>query len=280
VITSSQTTKSNFFVGLSSYWSIAWTIVALIVVAQVQMPRLATIKAEKQGYNKLQLERETQLSKQQLSAFRVLPGLGYDNLLADIQFIDLLQYIGDTDARMIVGYESLFDRFEVILDRDPRFLNAYYMLGGTGSVDGADPRRSVELIDRHLPKLTARAPERAYYIWRTKSVDELLFLNRTDQAKRSLQMAVAWTKEYGNDPDAMNAGRVSEVAIASLNKNPGSKKAKTEAWKMILNNLVDARGNVSNPKAFQRAVNEIRNLGGEVRINAEGQIEILNPEAD
>jgi hypothetical protein len=262
---------------LLSCLPLAWAILALIVVASVQSPRLDNLKNKPQKLTKAQLQQETTAIEEQISLLKNIPSFGYDNLVADWQYIDLVQYAGD-DNRGRVGYGALMDYFEHILDRDPRFLNTYFLMGGTASIFAGEARKAVEIANKNLPLLAPKTPDRAYYIWRMKSVEELLFLGRSTDAKNSLLMAAEWTKPYAKDDkdsadEAANAGRVSLQAAADLAKDKDSKQARFEAWNMVISSAVD-------PRAVQIAITEIQALGGRVKISQDGKIETFPPPKD
>jgi hypothetical protein len=274
---SSRSLTATLSASLLNYLPLGWVLLALTTIVYIQLPRLDNIKNQQQQASKAQLQQETVEIKQQLSMLKYIPSFGYDNLVADWKYIDLVQYMGD-DNRTKVGFEALMDYFDAVLDRDPRFLNAYLMMGGTASIFAGEPKRAVEIANKHLPLLSPKNPDRAYYIWRMKGVEELLFLGRTDDAKKSMLMTAEWTKAYAGDKiesssEAMNVGKVSAKAAADIDRNPDSRQAKFQAWNMVIDNAVDDR-------AIQRAVAEIKALGGKVRVNAEGKVEILPPPED
>ncbi len=242
------------------------------VVICLQNTQLAALKQSRQGLSKVALGQEETKTKMQLSLLQALPSFGFKNIIADWYFMNFLQYFGDAEVRQQAGYGAAIDYFELILDRDPRFLYAYYYLSNTGSLYAGQPERSVGLMAKGLQSLTPKIPNRGYYIWRLKSTDELLFLGKVPDALRSMQTAVEWAKQY-SDPESKNAVRVSERTVKYLAHNPNSKQAQFDAWNMVLGNAIDK-------PVVDRAIAEIIALGGKVTTSPTGELKVEAPAKD
>jgi hypothetical protein len=242
------------------------------VVLYLQSPQLASLKRAYKDVNKVRLEQEQAKAKIQLAAAKTFPTLGFRNVIATWYYIGFIQYFGDEEARDRVGYGLTLDYFDVILDRDPRFLYAYYYLSNTGSIYAGQPDRSVGLMNQGLKSLTPKVPDRGYYIWRLKSTDELLFLGKVPEARRSMETAVEWASQYA-DPESKNAAAVSQRTVNYLKRNPKSKQAQFQAWNMVLTNAPDRL-------AINRAIGEIRALGGKVTISPTGEFKVEAPLRD
>ena len=104
-------------------------------------------------------------------------------------YIDFLQFFGDDEARDRTGYRLSPEYFEVILGRDPRFLDAYLGLSVSSSLYGGMPEKSIALMDKGLKSLSPQLPKKSYYIWRYKGTDELLFLGNAQAAQTSFLKA-------------------------------------------------------------------------------------------
>jgi hypothetical protein len=242
------------------------------VVVYLQSPQLAALKRLPQGSNKARLQQEQANTKIQLSTAKTLPTLGFRNIIANWYFINFLLYFGDEDVRQQTGYPLALDYFDIIVDRDPRFLYAYYYLSATGTLYAGEPDRSVALMTKGLSAMTPKIPARGYYIWRLKSTDELLFLGKVPDARRSMETAVEWANQY-TDPESKNAASVSQRTVNYLKRNPKSKQAQFDAWNMVLSNAIDQQ-------VMKRAIGEIRALGGKVSISPTGEFKIEAPAGD
>jgi tetratricopeptide (TPR) repeat protein len=241
-------------------------------IVYLQTHQLATLKYQRKSQTKAILQQEEASSKAQLAIAKTLPTFGFDNLVADWHFIDFIQYFGDTEVRQKAGYKSAMEQFDAILDRDPRFLYAYFYLSSTGSLYAGEPERSVALMSRGLKSLSPQVPDRGYYIWRLKAVDELLFLGRVADARNSMQNAANWARQHP-DREAQNVARLSQGTATYLARNPKSKKAQFDAWNMVLGAAVD-------DFVIKRAIAEIRAMGGKVTVTPTGELNVTAPVQD
>jgi hypothetical protein len=245
---------------------------AFAVVVQLQSPQLDSLKHQRKSLSKDVLQQEEAQLKLQLSIAKTLPTFGFDNIVADWHFIDFIQYFGDTEVRQKAGYGAAMEYFDAILDRDPRFLYGYFYLSSTGSLYSGDPERSVSLMDRGLKSLSPKVPDRGYYIWRLKAVDELLFLGKVANARNSMLTAASWARQYP-DREGQNVARLSQNTAAYLARNPKSKQAQFDAWNMVLGAAVD-------DFVIKRAIAEIRAMGGKVTISSTGEFKVEAPAKD
>jgi hypothetical protein len=259
-------------VSLPLFGQIGWILGAFAVIIYLQMPQLAALKQQGKSLSKVDLQRAESKTKVRLSLAKMMPTFGFKNLIANWHFIDFIQYAGDTEVRQIAGYGAAMDYFDAILDRDPRFLYAYYYLSSTGSIYAGQPERSVSLMDRGLKLLSPKVPDRGYYIWRLKAVDELLFLSRIPDAQNSMQTAANWARQNPN-PEGQNVARISQNTANYLARNPNSKQAQFDAWSMVLNTAVD-------DFVIKRAIAEIRATGGKVTISPTGELKVEAPVTD
>ena len=251
---------------------VAFILLSFAAIVSLQAPQLATLKHQSKTLNKAELQRIEAKTKLQLSLVKALPTFGFKNLVADWYFLEFLQYSGDDDVRRIAGYAAAIDYFDVILDRDPRFFHAYYYLSNAGTLYAAQPERSVAMMDRGLKSLTPQIPDRSYYIWRIKAVDELLFLGKAADARKSMLMAANWARQVG-DEEGIGVAKISEKTADYLARNPKSKQAQFDAWNMVLGSAVDE-------PVIRRAIFEIKALGGNVTIGADGKVKVDPPHRD
>ncbi len=255
--------------------SVGSFVVALLCVLGVgalQVPQLQKIRSHQKTATPQTLEREIHSEKLRLNLLQQMPTFGFDNLTADWVFLNFLQYFGDDEARGKTGYGLSPEYFEVILARDPRFLEAYLFLSTSTSLYAAMPERSVALMEKGLKSLSPTAPQKSYYIWRYKGIDELLFLGNALAAKQSFEMAAKWASFY-SDESSKQIEAISRRTSEFIARNPKSKLAQIAAWTMVLNNKVDNR-----TRAI--AIRRIEALGGQVSITPQGIVQVRPPKKD
>jgi tetratricopeptide (TPR) repeat protein len=245
---------------------------AFVVIIYLQTPQLTLIKNQRKSLSKAVLQQEEAKAKVRLAIAKTLPTFGFDNLVADWHFIDFIQYFGDTEVRQKAGYASAMEYFDAMLDRDPRFLYGYFYLSSTGSIYAGQPERSVSIMNRGLKSLSPKVPDRGYYIWRLKGVDELLFLGKVADARNSMLNAANWARQSG-DREGQNVARISQNTAAYLARNPNSKQAQFDAWSLVLGAAVD-------DFVVKRAIAGIRATGGKVTISPTGEFKVEAPAKD
>ena len=252
--------------------SVTASLIALLCVLGVvflQIPQLNKLKSSQKTTSSETLKREIQSEKLRLNLLRQLPTFGFDNLVSNWIFINFLQYFGDDEARKKTGYSLSPEYFEVILERDPYFLQAYLFLSSSTSLYAGMPERSVALMKKGLKSLTPKVPDKSYYVWRYKGIDELLFLGNSQAAKHSFEMAVQWASTY-SDEESKQVAAISRQTAEFLARNPNSKSAQIAAWTMVLNNPIDA-------STQKLAIRRIVALGGKVSITPQGVVQVTSP---
>lgn len=241
-------------------------------VSLLQLPQLKKLLVSKQTASLESLEKGIKAENLRLNLLKKMPSFGYDNFIADWTYIDFLQYFGDDEVRDKTGYSLSPEYFEVILERDPRFLEAYLSLSSSTSLYAAMPERSVKLMEKGLKSLSPWVPEKSHYVWRYKGIDELLFLGNAQAAQASFSKAANWASNL-SDEESQLAAYLSQKTAEFLSRNPNSKFARIATWSMVLNNKVDER-------TRKRAISEIESLGGMVITTPEGRQQIKFPEKD
>jgi hypothetical protein len=244
----------------------------ILGISLSQFPRLQKLLISKQTISVESLEKDQQKENLRLNLLKKIPSFGYDNVIADWVYIDYLQYFGDNDVRDKIGYSLSPEYFEVILKRDPRFLEAYLGLSVSTSLYAGMPERSIVLMNKGLRFLSPQVPKKSYYIWRYKGTDELLFLGNSQAARESFSQAANWASNSANE-ESKNVAFISEKTAEYLKNNPDSKYARIATWTMVLQNNID-------DKTRKRAIKEIENLGGKVVINADGAPGVTLPKKD
>jgi len=242
-----------------SYQALITPLVAcfsVLGVSALQLPRLQSLLINKQTASLEILEQDIQKEHLRLSLLKELPTFGYDNLIANCVYLSFLQYFGDDEIREKTGYSLSPEYFEIIIKHDPRFLGAYVSLSTSTSMYAAMPERTIKLINEGLHSITPQVPEKSYYVWRYKGIDELLFLGNSQAAQNSFSMAANWANNY-SDPESKYIAQNSHQTALFLSLNPDGTYARIATWAMVLNNNVDE-------KTRKRVVKEIEALGGKV----------------
>lgn len=255
--------------------SIGVSLVAILCVLGVgflQLPQLNQLSSSKTTAAPETLKREIQTEKLRLNLLRQLPTFGFDNIIADWIFINFLQYFGDDEVREKTGYSLSPEYFEVILARDPYFLQAYLFLSTSTSLYAASPERSVALMGKGLKSLFPKIPPRSYYVWRYKGIDELLFLGDAKAAKQSFETAAQWASTY-SDEESKRVEAISRRTAEFLGRNPKSKSAQIAAWTMVLSSKVDEQ-------TRNLAIRRIEALGAKVYITPQGAVQVRPPKED
>lgn len=245
-------------------------VVCVVGVGALQQPRLNEIREQSEMPTPEQLLREENATRFQLELLKQVPTFGFDRIISDWVFLDFLQYFGDTPAREQIGYGLSPDYFDVILKHDPFFRDAYLFLSASTTLYTGQPERTIELFERELPHLSAKTPEGAYFIWRYKAIDELLFLGDAAAAQQSFQMAAEWASTY-NDPRSQAIARSSQQTANFLEENPDSLAAQISAWSMVYYNAFDEN-------TQQLAVSRLEALGVDVAIDENGNLDISLPD--
>ncbi|WP_243147372.1 hypothetical protein [Scytonema sp. UIC 10036] len=226
------------------------------------MPRMQKLLHSSKTVPVKTLQREIDLERTRLNVIKKIPSFGYDNVIANLAYLWFLQYFGDDEVRSKTGYNLSPEYFEIILARDPRFITAYLGLSTSTSMYAAMPEFSIKLMEKGLKSLSPFAPTKSYYVWRYKGIDELLFLGQSLKARQSFEKSADWAS-YHSDEESQQARAISEKTAEFLSRNPNSTYARIATWAMVLNNQLDE-------KTRQRAIREIKALGGDVINSPDG----------
>lgn len=255
----------------SSSIGVSLLVLCMLGVGFLQLPQL-TKHNSRTNASLETLKRETYSEKLRLNLLQKLPTFGFNNLIADSIFLKFLQYFGDDEARVKTGYRLSPEYFEVILGRDPHFLQAYLFLSTSTSLYAGMPERSIALMEKGLKSLSPKVPQKSYYIWRYKGIDELLFLGAAPQAQHSFEMAAQWASSY-SDQESQQVKALSLRTSQFLAHNPKSRSAQIAAWIMVLDNPVDTQ-------TRKLALRRISKLGGKVSITPKGALKVQPPQED
>ncbi|MEM9449006.1 MAG: hypothetical protein AAGA75_10760 [Cyanobacteria bacterium P01_E01_bin.6] len=247
-------------------------LTCFVGVIVTQVPQLNEILQESRSPSLEQIQRQEASTRLQLDLLKRFPSLGFNNLIANWVFLDFIQYFGNVEVRQKTDYRLSPEFFDVILALDPYFRDGYFFLSSSASLFAGMPERTVEIIERELPRLSPTTPEKAAYILRYKGTDELLFLADSASAKESFELAAEWASVYDDDEGASIA-LVSRRMADFLEGNPDSRYAQISAWVMVYYNAFDG-------ETKQLAVQRIRNLGGQASIQEDGRLDFQLPPRD
>lgn len=244
-------------------------LLCIIAIGSLQLPQLNRLTKQDKTTSPEELQQAVEKENLRLNLLQKTPSFGFNNLVANWTFLNFLQYFGDDDARKVTGYNLSPKYFEIIINRDPRFVDAYLSLSNSISMYAAMPEKSVALMTQGLKSMSPQFPPQSYYVWRYKAIDQLLFLGDAEGARQSFEKAAEWASTY-SDQESQNVANISRTTAAFLARNPRSKLAQASAWMMILSNTTD-------PRAQKTAISRIEALGGKVFMTPEGKVEKIQP---
>lgn len=245
--------------------SIASALLIGVIYFQKQL-----LNAEEKNKTIAQYKNEEKAVKVNISALKKTPSFGFDNLLANWSWLQFLNYFGDGEVREKIGYSVSPDFFEAVVNHDPRFVRAYFLLAPATSIFAGEPERGVKAIGKALESITPETSSEGYYLWVYKGIDEMMFLNDIEAAKQSYKMASVWA-EQSDHPNAKNSVENTRQTAKFLEDDPDSLVAQIGAWTMVLNNTNDTR-------TQDKALEKIEELGGEIIVTPDGRVKIRVPE--
>jgi hypothetical protein len=254
------------------FWAIGIVMLSYGIVVHLQTSRLSQLERKAdQSRSKVEYLHEEQQTQASLKLLAKLPAFGFDNLVANWSFLNFLQYFGDDQARPKTGYRITPDFFQVIVDRDPRFLAMYPYLSASVTLYGGQPQQTVRLLQQGINAIPPAMQSEAYFLWQAKATDELLFLGRIQDARRSYEMAASWASQ-SKDPQMQAISARSRETAQFLATNPDSRRARVGSWYNILTNAIDDR-------TRQFAAKQIQALGGTI-IQKNGAFQVKLPQSD
>ncbi|MFM2430580.1 MAG: hypothetical protein RLZZ511_1793 [Cyanobacteriota bacterium] len=211
-----------------------------------------------------------------MKSLRRLPtqGFGFNNLIADGVFLRFLQYIGDTEVRSVAGYGAAPDYFELITQRDPRFVETYVFGVGTLSYDLGMPEESIRLLDRGIAAIDPKKSPDAASLWALKALDQLLLIGDSAGAAQSYAMAAEWSKQ-SPDPGWWEEAKNFQRTSAFLQSDPNSGVVRFWAWSSVF-----AQAQLTkNLKTQERARQELLAMGAIEGKSPEGEVVFMPPPA-
>lgn len=244
--------------------AIAGTTISGVILmqrAQLQRPSLSQETPQK-------AEQQESL---RLALMQKMPSFGFDNMVANWVFLNFLQYYGDDEARQQTGYSLSPEFFEVITQRDPRFVEAYYHLSSSVSYELGKPERTLELMQRGMEKLLPKNNSRAFVVWRFAALDQVLLLGDYPGAIRSFEMAA---KLAGQTEEFKELEAIFQGSADFLKSNPDTRLVRFQAWSILYEQAV----RIGDKRTKERAVREIIALGG-IEREHEGRKVFVLPQA-
>ncbi len=241
-------------------------------IGLLQWPQLQRLQAQIEQPSEAEIRRDVAAEQVRLALLQNSPSFGFDNLIANWTFLSFLQYFGDKEARQKTDYSLSPEFFEVILKRDPYFLQSYNFLSTSSSIYAGLPERSIRLMQTGLESLKPGVFPNAYQGWRQLAIDQLLFSGDAEAARQSFLKAAELAAQSPL-PEAQAAAQFSQQTAEFLANNPDSKTAQVAAWVMVLSNAPDDR-------TRQTAQQRIEALGGKVTPNPDGTFAIQPPAQD
>lgn len=236
---------------------------------------LAIINLQKNNLkNKLIAQEQTSYSqeektlKTEIDLQKKIPNFGFNNLIADWNYLKFIQYFGDTPARESTGYSLITDYFETLVDKDPYFTEAFLSFSSANSLFAAQPQKTVALINKVLQSAPPNLPGYPFLLWTYKAADEILFLGDLKAAKKSYDNAAQWAK-YRKDALGNEMAARYEKTAEYLATNPDPTQAQIGAWVNVLSTARDE-------KTATYVVEQLNNLGVEVGISDDGKLVVKN----
>ena len=201
-----------------------------------------------------------------------LPSFGFNNMLANLTYLNYVQYFGDRKARKMTGYSVVTDYFEDIVNRDPNFIQSHLVMSSANSLFAAQPEDTVRLLNQALETVDPQVPNYPFLIWTYKATDEILFLGDIEAAQNSYEMGASWASMRNDDLGNEMAARFNKTAQFLASK-PSATQAQFGAWMNILSTT-------SNSRTQDLILEQIKDMGGTVNISPDGRLEIKPPKFD
>jgi hypothetical protein len=221
------------------------TIAALAIggIIQLQQPQLTQLAAREVASAEDQRQEALRLS-----LVRRSPSFGFDNLMADWAFLNLIQYDGDSATRKAVGYDLAPKYFDLMTRLDPRFVEGYIFLSGIMSYQMGKPEEAIALMDRGTAALTPKDHPRAFLVWRLKGLDQLLMVNDLQGSQFSYDQAGDWALA-SSDADTRQVGPIFKQTAEFIRTDPNNKQMLLWSWSSIYDQSVMTRDEATKARA-------------------------------
>ncbi|MEM9274311.1 MAG: hypothetical protein AAGA80_15310 [Cyanobacteria bacterium P01_F01_bin.143] len=204
---------------------------------------------QKEHHNKTQQKIEARNYAEQIESSQVslntqklIPTFGFNNLRADLTYLQFVQYFGDEEARKQTGYALVHNYFETVNNYDPNFTQANLMFSVANSMYAGQPEKTVAMMEKVLQSSSPDLGD-TYLIWFAKGLDELLFLGDNQAALNShynsTKSVINRENIDLNDFTIRKITQANQGKIKYLATNPDTTEAQILAWKSVLPNVVD-----------------------------------------
>ncbi|MGI0479168.1 hypothetical protein ACN4EE_00095 [Geminocystis sp. CENA526] len=234
---------------------ISFFVIFSISVSGIIKLQIPFINKTDQSISEEEYKKLEQKDSLQLSFFKRIPSLGFNNLIADITFLNFIQYYGNAEARNITGYNLIPDYYQIVVNRDPYFVTSHFILEPANTLFAGKPRLSAELISKTLDKVKP-TQTLAYQLWLYKGILQILFLNDLEGAKYSYTMGANWARQE-NTENSLHSAVLAEATVKFLETEPDNRKITASAWLSI---VVNAR----DEQTREIAKKQIDELGGKI----------------
>lgn len=227
---------------------------SLMGITYLQLP---IANQKKENLTKQEALKEEEKANIQVNLLKNLPNFGFNNLVADLIYLQFIQYFGDR-ARDYTGYSLNPEYFRAFVHKDPRFIPPYFIFAPATTLFSGRPDITVELMEKGLKSISPEQPQ-AYQVWFYKAIDELLFTGNPKDAQESYRMAAKWAGYHDDDVSKAVAQQALQTANF-LKENPDSRKAQAASWMGI---YLYAREDAVR----ELALANIKRLGGKLIVN-------------
>jgi len=257
---SCQTNRKRWLQPLTTMAIAGIALMGVIAIQRAQLNRPSLWVS-----NPKQAEQEEKL---RLQLLKRSPTFGFDNLMADWAFLNFLQYYGDNPARAQTGYTLSADFFDVITQRDPRFVESYLFLSGSVSYQSGNPDLAIQFMKRGTDALSPQINPKSFLVWRFKGLDQLLLVGDVPGAIYSHEMAAKWAKDT---PDNDLVG-LFQATADFLRRDPNSAPIRFQSWISVYYQALAA----NDKQTQERAKREIVAMGGQVQTK-DGKVDFVMP---
>jgi hypothetical protein len=230
-----------------------------IVILQGQEYKKSVRKLNSADYLAQEQEQARLINWQKQSAY-----FGFDNLQADLSYLNFVQYFGDKSARETIGYKLVPDYFSTVSSIDPRFTQAHLRLAIANSMYAGNPEKTIAFMEQILQSVDPKSAQ-AEYLWTSKGLDELLFMGDKQAAIGSYNMAANWADLTKGDRVDKIEIKDLELALESTNEID-LKEAQIFAWSSVLVNIKDYQRK-------QEILDKISNFKAEVLVLKQTEID-------
>jgi hypothetical protein len=246
--------------------NLATAVLALVGVAMMQVGgNLGGLSGEL-GLSAVSIKQAQAQEVLNLQLMKVAPTFGFDNLVADWIFLKYIQYFGDVEVRSQTGYSLNELYFEIIINRDPRWVDIYPFLSTGVSYYLGKPEIGVAMMDRGVIALSPEIDPQAWRVWRFKGLDEFLLLGDIRGAIHSHDMAADWVL---GTPDKRFAPLFRETA-KFLREDPDDTLVRFLAWSSVYDETKDKL-------VRERAKQALLGLGAKIRKDKAGNERFFLP---